>query len=280
MAGEKFDLHVHSNLSDGSQSRESLIMQAVNEEMLAISFTDHNISGRKEMLSLTQNKNINIIPGIELDCDLPIKMHIIGYFIQSEDKVDNFLTLNKIENEARCRKIIEKLNIEYNLNIQEEELEKFKSDFITKRSIINLLLARNLGSEVREVTYKYLSKESKAYVPMIRLNAKEAINLIRTNGGIPVLAHPVTIYRDQTTKFFETLLKELIDYGLMGIEIKNLRENNQYQLYFQKMAKKYNLLMTAGSDFHKLDRDDWGILLNPDEYLYPLIDKGNEGIKR
>jgi len=83
---KKIDLHLHTAASDGSLSSEELIELAVKKNMKAIAITDHDsVSGIKEALEYAKNKNIILIPGIEISCFEPglyeNPVHIIGLFI-------------------------------------------------------------------------------------------------------------------------------------------------------------------------------------------------------
>ncbi len=272
---EPFDLHVHSTLSDGLKTRQELLEYAKKLKFKALSFADHNVSGIEGWNDLVnQTGNMILIPGIEIDCGIPTRMHILGYYLTDGNKLDKTFQENNMENEYRCREVIKNLNRLYNFNITEKDIDKFKNVYLTKRDIISILFDKKIINDVYEATCKYIGEKTPDYIPMKKMTAKEAINLIRDSGGIPVLAHPVTIYRDKTIEKFEPLLKELINYGLLGLELVNLREGTSFFEYFLLMAKKYKLITTAGSDFHRFERDTFGVNMEADDLLYPLVELG------
>ena len=78
-----FDLHTHSNITDGKLTRNEILKKAIDMEMVALSFTDHNI-----FIETPKQRNIDIISGVEIDCGLPYKMHILGYFITDHQRLN------------------------------------------------------------------------------------------------------------------------------------------------------------------------------------------------
>ena len=75
------------------------------------------------------------------------------------------------------------------------------------------------------------------------MSPQEAINLIRKAGGVPVLAHPYTLDDDG-------LIPQFIEYGIMGLEVYYPEHTQSMVNFYLRQAKKYNLLITGGSDCH------------------------------
>lgn len=265
---EKFDLHVHSSLSDGEFDRAYLIEKALEKEFSAISFVDHNIA-----ISEMKRKNIEIIPGVEIDCGSPYKIHIVGYYIKNEERVNKVLNDLKRENNDICYEIINNLKNYYGLNITDRDIELVKKEYLTKRNIIEILLKKEYIKTVKESKEKYTGSKTKKYIPIKKLDAKSVIEMINESGGIPVLAHPNTMFNEITINDFETILRNMVNQGLQGIEVMNLKEGYKYQYLFEKLAKKYNLITTVGSDFHTESREEFGVTADEEKYLYPLLVK-------
>ena len=273
-----FDLHTHSTDSDGKLDKERLIMKAQQENFEALSITDHNIitlKGLKKILEGMSDNKVSIIPGIEIDCNLPRRLHLLGYYMQNDEKINNFLVAVKKENAEKTLELIDILHKIYHLDITVQEVKKYSTEYLNKRAVISAMIDKGLVDSAYEANGRYLGEHLPNYVPMKKVTAKEGIQLILDSGGIPVLAHPITIFKKNTEKEFEPLLRELIDYGLMGIEIINFRESFDYRNYFEKLAKKYKLITTAGTDFHNYEKDKLGIFENPEQFLYPLMEIGS-----
>ena len=107
------DLHIHTTASDGTFSPKEIIEIAVKNNMKAIAITDHdNIDGLKEANFYANLNNLEFINGIEFSCSSEgNEIHILGYFLNLEDKIfiERMQNLLKSRDE-RNQKIIEKLN--------------------------------------------------------------------------------------------------------------------------------------------------------------------------
>lgn len=269
---ELFDLHIHSNLSDGELDRKILLKKAIEKELVALSFTDHNYFQKISPDNFQQGK-LEMISGVEIDCGLPQKIHILGYFIADEEKLNKTLIRIQEENDDICLRIIDNLRKTHNLNITDDDISLVKKNYLTKRNIIQILLEKRYVKTVFEAKMKYTGSETKGYIPIKKMHAKKVIELIKDCGGVPIFAHPNTIFDQINISDFEPLLKDLINYGLEGLETINLKEGLKYKEKFERLAMKYNLITTAGSDFHNFERDEFGVHENEEQYLYPLLRK-------
>ena len=77
------------------------------------------------------------------------------------------------------------------------------------------------------------------------LPIKEVADLIHSSGGLMVLAHP-----HHNIGYNEAKLKEIMSYGLDGVEVYSTYHDQKAIDYYYKKCKEYNLLMSVGSDFH------------------------------
>ena len=111
------------------------------------------------------------------------------------------------------------------------------------------MVERNFVSSFNEAFDKYLGKGKKAYVDKFRVSCKEAIEIIHNAGGVSVLAHP-GILKDSKKFTVEKLVKDLKKLGLNGIEAYYTSHSHEQTTTFIDLAKKQNLIITGGSDFH------------------------------
>jgi hypothetical protein len=95
---------------------------------------------------------------------------------------------------------------------------------------------------------KYLAPGTPTYVPRKGASAAEAISVIKNAGGVPVLAHPLRYGMDirQTEQMVAALQTE----GLLGIECYYSSHSQFEQDSLLRLAKKYRLYSSGGSDFH------------------------------
>lgn len=240
------DLHIHSIYSDGELSPKNLVKAARNKGLKYIALTDHNCTqGIKEIILYGKKFGVEVIPGVEIASEWG---EVLGYFIDPDNKeLRDLLKKNRreIDKGARtCIKRLKKSGFKINYGDVKKEFLKyplmcfFVSQFLIKKGFLKST------SEFRA----YLSKNIR-----IKYNlptTEQVVSAIKNAGGIPVLAHPFA--ESDYKKEFENIEK-LIKKGLAGIEIRN----GQYRKYdvkinekIVKLAKKYGLILTSGSDFH------------------------------
>ena len=81
------------------------------------------------------------------------------------------------------------------------------------------------------------------YISRQTINAYDAINLIKTVGGIPVVAHP---------KYFDNddVLLDLIRHGAQGVEVYHPTNTGDDTAKYLQIANDKKLYITGGSDWH------------------------------
>ena len=253
------DLHVHSIESDGEYKPKKLVKMAIARGIVTMAITDHNtIKGIKKLvLSEDDAKKIKIISGIELTANVDKgTMHILGYDFDLNNKLLNDKLMKFKDN-----------NINYIIAILFQMKKQFGIEFSFKE-IRNLINAdRNLGrpdiaklcvdhgyaSDVSDAFEKYLVAVYDAIRDGERFfDYKECFDMIEQSGGISVLAHPKTLKLNDDE--LDKKIKELVDSGLKGIEVYHSSHTEKEMAYYLLLAKKYNLLISGGSDYHGPNR--------------------------
>jgi 3',5'-nucleoside bisphosphate phosphatase len=260
------DLHTHSVYSlDGEYDVETLVDTCKKAGLTTISITDHNlVTGVGEALKYGELAGIRVIPGIEIDCHYRgIDLHVLGYQINWTD--DDFSILEEYMRDKvmeRFPVMIEKLSgagIEVSFD---EVLQKAGGNLPSGELIAEVLLGnprynRNkqldpyrTGGSRSDMPYinfylDYFAQGKPAYVKIDFMKYSEAIDLIRSNQGVPVVAHP-----GLNLKGRETVVEELLDQGAAGLEVFNNYHTVEQITYFADVAGTRKALMTCGSDFH------------------------------
>ena len=263
---EKIDLHLHSNLSDGMLSVDELVSKSISGGCEKIAITDHDFIA--DYSELANKNDIVIINGVELSTDVS-GMHILGYGLGNISKVQKLLDDISLENESICYKIIDSLYEDgYDITALDviDYLKKSGIVFryLNRNHIISYLIYKGY-IKTKNDFYNMMMNESLVFsYPEKRLSSKEVLEIIKSNGGVSVLAHPSTLYLSDYD--LEQEVKNLMDMGLDGIEVKNrcitLEQSEKYEM----LAKKLNLLVTVGSDFHSPDKENIGVMASRDIY--------------
>jgi len=240
------DLHVHTSESDGTLTPKQLVKEALYRGLSAIAIVDHDtVGGIPEALAAAQGEDLEIIPGIELTAQHENQeIHILAYFVDCGNKALleklRLVQLNRIE---RVHKIVNNLEQQgVKLNAQ-DVFDISGKGTVGRMHIAKALVKAGWVTTTAEAFRKYIGDKSPAYVLGFNLSPVEAINLIRGAGGVAVLAHPYTLHNDE-------LIAELAGYGLQGIEVYYPEHSQSMVNFYLDLAKKLNLLVTGGSDFH------------------------------
>ncbi|MCF8110995.1 MAG: PHP domain-containing protein [Desulfobacteraceae bacterium] len=251
------DLHIHSSASDGSLSPEQILHQALNCGLAAISITDHDtVEGTEAALAHGIPENLEFVTGVEISAEFPPEydvsgsMHILGYGITvDEPMLNRMLEKQQAARSNRNPKIIQKLNsLGIKVSLEEIEAETGKNE-IARPHIAACLVRKGYAANVDEAFDRYLGRGGPAYVNKFRVPAKEAIETIDAAGGIAVLAHP-GLLREPAANRLENLVSMLADMGLGGIEAYYPGHDQKQTELYEKIAEKFELLVTGGTDFH------------------------------
>jgi predicted metal-dependent phosphoesterase TrpH len=247
------DLHCHSTASDGTLSPTEVVRLAARSELSAIALTDHDtIAGATEAAAEARAIGIDFRPGIEISAEYPHPgtMHILGYGVDPDSATLKSLTTTLIAGrDNRNPRIIAKLQ-ELGVKITMEEVEQEAGGQVVGRPHIAAILHRKgYVSSIKEAFNKYLAQGAPAYFDKERLTPRQALEMIRQSGGLPVLAHAIQLRTDNDGQL-DRVVKDLVDLGLAGIEVFHSDHNDEWIGKCQKLAAKYSLLKTGGSDFH------------------------------
>lgn len=250
------DLHVHSNISDGTLSPKEVVLLAAKSNLSAIALTDHDtVAGIEEakkaaMELKKEGKDIRIVEGVEISADYKGKdIHILGLLIDTHHKGLIQSLENAIQNrDARNEKMASNLRAA-GIPITLEALSSHEPDtVITRAHFARYLFEHNYVKTMNEAFELYLGEHCPYYVAREYITPKEAISIIKEAGGIPVLAHPL-LYK-YSMKELEELILQLKDFGLVGIETIYSANSGSDESLIKELAKRYDLLMTGGSDYH------------------------------
>ena len=218
-----------------------------------IAITDHDTTdGLPEAFTRASTFNLPIIPGLEISSRFRGKeTHILGYFVTWQDPT--FQRRLSFMREARCTripKIINKLN-QLGVGITEEQVKDLAGiGSVGRPHIAQVILAKGYVKSVKEAFERYLGHGGTAFVPRDFPDAAEVISWIREVGGVAVLAHPGWVEEKQ--KGLSPFCEALKECGLQGLEVYYSTHTSKQISEYLFLAKKLDLLVTGGSDFHGL----------------------------
>ncbi|MEW6659290.1 MAG: PHP domain-containing protein [Thermodesulfobacteriota bacterium] len=269
------DLHTHSTASDGSLRPGEVVRLAKEAGLKALALTDHDTTdGLAEAMAAGEKLGVEVIPGVEISAQFTDDtMHILGYFIDfASGKLAERLEVLKQARKERNPKIVAKLNA-LGLPITMEQVERLSGGGqVGRPHIARALLESGYVGTMQQAFDIYLKNGGKAYVEKYRFPPKEALDMIREAGGVPVLAHPFTLEMGSAAALKEVLL-DLQAKGLAGIEIFYADHSPEQEAMYLKLARELGLLITGGSDFHGLNKPEitLGNIRSRNRLTYDLV---------
>lgn len=267
----KCDLHIHTNKSDGILTPTQVVDLAKERGLDCIAITDHDtVSGVAEAATRAKEVGLKFLVGVELSCSSLCEVHMLGYNmdVSSGEFAEEIGKIVELRNE-RNKLIFEKLR-RHGCDIDESKLGG-RGGTIGRGVIAREMVRMGFCQSVAEVFDNYLGVDKCCYVQSRRLTPVEGIQFVLKFGGIPVLAHPKKLRLGDVS--FERFLKPLVLAGLGGIEAEYFTHTNAERRFYGRMASKYKLITTGGSDFHDYVHGvDLGLKsFNPSNYTRTIL---------
>ncbi|MFA5146343.1 MAG: PHP domain-containing protein [Candidatus Omnitrophota bacterium] len=268
------DLHVHTFYSDSTFSPEEVVSCAVEKKIDAVAICDHDsIDGIEPCRRIGAELGVEIIPAIELTAEkVDIEVHMLGYFVDwkipwFQEKLREIQKLRI----GRVYKMVDKLKGE-NVEIDPDDVFKLAGKgSVGRLHMAQAMLKAGKIKRLQEAFDKYIGFLKPCYVPNIRFSPQNAIELILSVGGVPVLAHPYTIRKDEC-------IPEFVEYGLRGIEVYHTDHKPIIVQHYEETAKRYGLIATGGSDCHGLGKGK--VLMGGVRVPYSVVEKLKEESER
>ena len=244
---------MHSTVSDGTDTPEEILANVRAAGIDLFSVTDHDaILACGKIKALLSDSDPMFIFGVEFSCkDEFGKYHILGYGY--DENASEIRSIVEITHTLRVRKMKERLDIlkkEFGISFPELDIEKlFQNNNPGKPHLADLLMKYGYADS-RDAAFKgYLNG---AKIPNVYVRPEEAIHAIKQSGGIPVLAHPSFGSGSEhiTGAEMENRILRLMDFGLEGLEAYYSGFTPDLQAELLRYAEKYDLNVTAGSDYH------------------------------
>jgi len=247
----KVDLHTHTTYSDGANSPEELLNLAKKKKIDVIGITDHDtIDGIDEAFQYAKKLNIEVIPGLEISTDVEgEEVHLLGYFIDHKDvELNKYLQFFREERLERAKRILKRLN-NIDIELTLSEVQKIaKNSPICRPHIAKALLEKGIVKNFQSAFNKYIGDFGPAFEKKIHVSPQSAIKIINDAGGLAFIAHP--------GKMKESILKNLINLGIDGIEVIHSSHKKYQQKFYRGIVNQYCLLESGGSDYHGGMRND------------------------
>lgn len=239
----KIDLHNHSTYSDGLFTPKQLVDIAKKEGVDCFALTDHDsVFGCAEIQKYAKEAGLFVLSGMELSTEYKgYSVHIVCLFKSNivPSELMDFSYQKKEQRKIRAIQMMERIRDIYHVKIDMEALLK-ENEVITRANMgYNIAKCNHISEREAEV---YIDRNSKAYIPSTKLSIQDGLALVKKAECFTILAHPCLLPKP--------IVEEIIGLGFDGIEVRYPKNSEGDEAYFTSLASKYNLLCSAGSDFH------------------------------
>ncbi len=264
----KIDLHSHSTCSDGKESVSTVFAEAKRAGVDVLALTDHDTThGWAEAQVAAKNEGIGFVPGIEVTTRAHVKnpdgelhkfgVHMLAYLPDpNHEALKYVLEESVLSREKRLQSIVELIAEDYGIEWQDvlDELEDGAT--FGRPAIADALIKKGKFRYRNEVFAEIWEQSNKYYVPNRGVpDTIDAIQLIRSAGGVPIIAHPLARGKrpPKGAGFPVAHFEEMIDAGLAGFEVDHRDVEEDSREWLRSMAAKHDLIVTGSSDYHGID---------------------------
>jgi predicted metal-dependent phosphoesterase TrpH len=255
------DLHTHSERSDGSDTPAQVVELAAQANVQGLSLTDHDTIDGLETAALRATElGVEFLTGIELSVHTSRRtIHLLGYgFDPAHAELVVTLQNQQRSRLARNTQLIEKLvALGYEISL-DEVVAKTDGGSVGRPHFASVLLDKGYVDSIDHAFTELLADGCPAYVERRELAASDAIALIHRAGGAAIWAHP-TRNSSIDENHFRTELEELLEVGLDGFECWYSRFTPELRRRMVRIARKYGVVPTGGSDYHGSYKPDLSI---------------------
>jgi len=240
------DLHIHTIYSDGTLTPAQAVEEGLHLGLKAIAIADHDtVDGTVEALAAAEGLPLEVLPAVEINVEEQgQEIHILGYFFEL-NYAQLAQTMEPLRQSRldRVRRFVAKLSEAGVRLTLEEVLERAGPGTVGRPHIAQALAAAGYALDDRDAFRRYLSPGAATYVPRQHISPSEAIDVIRSRAGVPVLAHPAKIK-------IPALRQKMLELGVMGIEVYHPEHNPAQEASLRAYAEEHGLLISGGSDYH------------------------------
>ena len=251
----RIDLHMHSNVSDGSLSPSALVELVHDNGVELMALTDHDtMDGVHQAARAAESFGIGFIPGVEVSTGWAGRViHVVGLGMDSESAgVDAFFRDVCVKRDLRGRRIGERFDAIGIHGAYEGALSLADNkDNLSRTHFAHWLLQNGYVSNYQQAFDRYLKSGKPCCVAVEWPGLPEVVDLIHQAGGMAVIAHPGR-YNFSEDWMLEALLKTFRDMGGEAIEVCSGSQSREADIKFADAARQMGFLASSGSDWHSV----------------------------
>ena len=263
------DLHVHSNASDGTDPPAEVMRRAAQAGLDVVALTDHDTVAGHAQARHARPPSLILVPGMELSCRCPIRastvggcrgllglvprgqqsLHLLAYlFDPGNPELAAETRRIRDDRVLRARAMVDRL-VDLGVPISWDDVAAIAGTAVIGRPHIARAMAASgaIASPDQAFTRDWIADGGRAYVGRYALDPVRAIALVRSAGGVAVLAHPRA---DRALRVSDAEIAGLAAAGLAGVEVFHPDQPESEQASLLGLTRDLGLIATGGSDDH------------------------------
>lgn len=247
-----FDLHTHSDLSDGTTSPAEVVSEAARAGLQGVALTDHDTTaGWDAAEEAAAEHQIALVRGMELSTvsSSGIAVHVLSYL---HDPTDTALLAEIAKSRdaryTRAKRMTQLLSEDFPISWDLVKQHTTVESTIGRPHLADALVEAGVVPNRSAAFDSILRAGSKYYVPHYAPDPVLGVELIRAAGGVPIFAHPKAKVRGRVVE--DQLFYDMVDAGLAGVEVYHRDNSDSGRAWLLDFARNHDLLVTGSSDYH------------------------------
>ena len=247
----RYDLHTHSQRSDGTLTPTELVTRAHAAGVQVLALTDHDVTdGLAEAQATADRLGISLVPGVEVSVTWQAQtIHIVGLNIDpAHDDLQQGTARLREFRQWRAQEIGRRLQKKRIEGAYEGAMRLAKGAIVSRTHFAHFLADQGYVRNMQQAFKQFLLRGKPGYVPGQWATLPEAVSWIRAAGGQAVIAHPAR-YALSAGKL-KRLFNEFRECGGEAIEVISGSHAPDATAHFAHLAVEHGFLASIGSDYH------------------------------
>lgn len=249
-ASKPIDLHAHSSVSDGTEPPAEVVRAAARTGLGTLALTDHDTTAGWRAASVEARRlGLTLVPGLEFSTQIGrSSVHVLGYLVDPADPALRAeMDAVRISRVTRAERMVARIGADYPVTWRDVLDIAEAGATVGRPHIADALVAKGVVPDRTAAFETILHWRGGYYEPHYAPDPAHAIELIRSAGGVPVLAHPASRGRAAVMReHFDAL----IGAGLLGVEIDHRENDEAGREMLRALARTHDLIVTGSSDYH------------------------------
>jgi len=252
----RIDLHVHSSRSDGTDTPAELVARARAAGLDLVALCDHDaLDGVAEATRAGRAAGVAVLPGLELSCQREgVTVHLLGLGVRPDPGLLDELARIRAARDTRLDAILERLGrVGVHLTRDQVMVAAGRATTLGRPHVADAMVAAGYVADRTEAFRVWLCENCPGYVPHYRVPVADGIALVRSAGGVAVLAHAWgRTARSVLTPDCLAGLARPADgaAGLDGLEVDHQDHDPATRAGLRALAGRWGLIVTGASDYH------------------------------